>query len=138
LRKKLSILIVIILVVLVILLKILSGDGSIKANMVDVDEASGKTQSSQLEIVYKNKLPHEMILEVSSDSEEIFDTTYSVVKSIVDTIKLKNNDDPITLTKEGLELELKANVESEGFTYPKDYTKEQMREYLKSQGWNVR
>ena len=63
-RKKLSILIVIILVVLVILLKILSGDGSIKANMVDVDEASGKTQSSQLEIVFKNKLPHEMILEV--------------------------------------------------------------------------
>ena len=61
-----------------------------------------------------------------------------MVKSIVDTIKLKNNDDPITLTKDGLELELKANVESEGFTYPKDCTKEQMKDYLKSQGWNVR
>ncbi len=137
-RKKLIILIVAILVVLVVLLEILSGEGKIKADMVDVDEATGKTQTSQLEIVYKNKLPYEMILDVSSDSQEIFDTTYGVVKTIVDTIKLKNAKDPITLTNNGLEFELRATIESEGFTYPRDYSKEKMKTYLKEQGWNVR
>lgn len=137
-RKKLIILIVVILVVLAVLLKVLSGDGKVKADLTDVDEATGKTQISELEIIYKNKLPFEMILEVSSDSEDIFNTTYGVVKSIVDTVKLKNSNDPISLTKNGLSLELKANVESEGFTYPKDYSQEKMKTYLKEQGWNVR
>lgn len=137
-RKKLIILMVVILVVLAVLLEILSGSGSIKADLIDVDETTGKTQTSQLEIVYKDKLPYEMILEVSSDSDEIFDTTYGVVKSIVDTIKLKNSDDPISLTANDLKLELRATIESEGFTYPKDYSQEKMKTYLKEQGWNVR
>ena len=137
-RKKLIILVVVILVALAILLRIISGDGRIRADLVDVDEATGKKQTSQLEIIYKNKLPYEMILEVSSDSEEIFDTTYGVVKSIVDTIKLKNSKDPISLTSDGWKLKLRATVESEGFTYPKDYSRERMETYLKEQGWNVR
>ncbi len=137
-RKKLSILMVIILIVLAVFLNVLFGDAKIKADLVDVDETTGKTQTSQLEIVYKNKLPYEMILKVSSDSEEIFDTTYGVVKTIVDTIKLKNSSDPISLTSKELKFELRATIESEGFTYPKNYSEKEMKTHLKEQGWNVR
>lgn len=137
-RKKLIILLVAILVVLGVLLNILMGNGKIKADLVDVDEATGKTQTSQLEMVYKNKLPYEMILEVSSDSEEIFNTTYSLVQAVVENIKTRNPKDPITLKNDGLAFELRATIESEGFTYPRDYSQEKMKTYLKEQGWNVR
>ena len=137
-RKKLIILLVAILVVLGVLLNILMGNGKIKADLVDVDEATGKTQTSQLEMVYKNKLPYEMILEVSSDSEEIFNTTYSLVQAVVENIKTRNPKDPITLKNDGLAFELRATIESEGFTDPRDYSQEKMKTYLKEQGWNVR
>lgn len=137
-KKFLIVLTIAVCVILSVLLEVFSGSEKIKATLAEKDDITGKTQTSELQILYRDNLPAEMILEVSSDGQEILDTSYEVVKSIVDTVKLNNPKDTIALSKDEMSFILKVDVESEGFTYPKDFNQKQMKEYLEKQGWNIK
>ena len=122
-----------------IMLLLTANRNVIEGTLINKNESTGKEEITDIKIIYKNKLPYEMILEVECEDEEVIETSYEVMNEIVKTIKLLNPNDPTTLERNNDSFELYTTVESEAFTYvPKDISKEEMKTYLTEQGWKVK
>lgn len=138
-KKKIILLGMAIIILLVIMFLLVGSKNIVEGTMINKNEVTGKEEVTDIKIIYKNKLPYEMILEVECEDDEVADTSYEVMNEIVKTIKLLNPNDPTTLVRDEDSFELRTTVESEAFTYvPKDISIEEMETYLTNQGWKVK
>ena len=129
-----------IVIVLLVVVFLLTGNKNVvEGTIINKNETTGKNEITDIKIIYKNKMPYEMILEVECEDSEVTETSYEVMNEIVKTIKLLNPEDSTTLERKDDSFELRTTVESEAFTYvPKDLPKDEMKEYLIEQGWEVK
>ena len=126
-----------ILVVAIFLM--IGNNNAIEGRIINKNDITGKEEITDIKIIYKNKLPYEMILEVECEDAEVAETSFEVMNEIVKTIKLLDPEDPTTLKRTDDSFELRTTVESDAFTYvPKDMQKEEMKAYLIEQGWEVK